>query len=632
MKTYFLHIFIALLLSLPTSAKTELDSLLHRLEECELSGNNDSIASAHNDLAVYYAYRNSDSCRIHCEEGLKYADTNKEVPYLELLCNLGNIYNSTGESEKFIESYQYVWKEVNRLDCSPLRKGEVLSNFGVGYRRMNLPDSALAKYIEALDYLNECKEEAQDEITFLLTNIAILYTNTSRVNEALPYIQQALGGLAKTKDLDTYLYVSNTAGAIFTLLEKYDEAEKVMIRAINRAKSENLPRFVLQGVPALLSHYLRTGNIKALEECIRETEPWVNEFPPHSNEVLGYYEQLAIVRSGMGQWKESNKYYQILLKNHNINAQSPLQYIYLGLARNYAKLQQPDLAAENYEKVVTTMDSVYGAEIDKQLSEFSTKFDVQNKQIEIAQLSEKNEQQKSKILLWTTAVLLFLLMLLFVYNRFRHKRILQENELLAVRNFVCGLEQERERLARELHDGVCSDILGIGMMIKAGKIDSEFQKEICEGLDAIQQDVRAISHELMLPKFQYETLEEVVKEFVSRIKTDSMEIVCHTEGTAKDWKNIPQNISFNIYRIIQELTNNIIRHSGATHTEISLSVTEHSLSAAITNNGRDFDKNCGKSSGMGMSSIYERAKIINAQLDIHSEKGKQLFKADVSWD
>ena len=633
MKTTLLSLTLTLCSFLPAAADSELDSLFQHLEQCEQTGSKDSIAAAHNDLALYYAYRNADSCLIHCQEGLKYADTNKEIPYIDLLANLGDYYNSTGESEKFIDCYQKVWKEVNRLNCSALRKGEILSNYGVGYRRLNLPDSALAKYKEALEYLNKCKEEACDEIPFLLTNIAILYTNTSRMDEALPYIQQAVDELPKTKDTDTYLYISNTAGAIYTILEKYNEAEKMMTQSLNRAKAENMPRFVLQGVPSLLMLYERTGKRQALEQCIRETETWVNQCPPLSNEVLGYYEQLASIKANMGDWKESNRYFQILVNSHSQNAQAPLQLLYLGMARNYEKLQQNKKAAEYYERAIAAMDSVYGAEIDQQLSEFSTKFNVQKKQIEIAQLSEKNEQQKTKILMWTTTsvVLLFVLVLLFIYSSYRRKRIQQENKLVAARNFVSGLEQERGRLARELHDGVCSDILGIGMMIKAGKIDSEYKKDICDGLDAIHQDVRAISHELMLPKFQYTTLNEVVKEFLSHIKSETMDIVCHTEGKADEWKNIPQNISFNIYRIVQELTNNIIRHSGATQTDIYLSTKEHSLNVLITNNGKAFDKNS-STDGLGMSSTYERAKIIDAQLDIRSEEGKQQFKIDVLWD
>lgn len=634
MKRPVLPLLLTFFLSLSLTAQTELDSLLLRLERCKASGINDSIATAHNDLAYYYAYRNADSCLIHCQEGLKYADTDKEVPYLELLGNLGNYYNSTGESEKFIESYEKIWKEVNRLNCSALRKGEFLSNYGVGYRRMNLPDSALAKYIEALEYLNQCKDEAQDEISFLLTNIAILYTNTSRISEALPYIEQAIEGLAHTEELDTYLYVSNTAGAIFTLLEKYDRAEDIMIKGINRAKAENMPRFVLQGVPALLSLYQRTGKMEALKKCIRETEPWVKDFPPRSNEVLGYYEQLALIHAAANQWEKSNECYQMLLENHSTNAQTPLKYIYLGLARNYEKLQQPKLAAQNYEKAIANMDSVYGAEIDQQLSEFGTKFDVQSKQLAIAQLSEKNQQQKTRIIMWSSATVILFIILLFLYfyGRIRRKRILQENELVAARNFVGGLEQERGRLARELHDGVCSDILGIGMMIKAGEMDSIYKKEICEGLELIHQDVRAISHELMLPKLQYASLDEVINDFLSHLKSETMHITCHAEGNSADWKAIPQHIGFNVYRIFQELTNNIIRHSEATQTDVTLSVTPRSLAILITNNGKAFDPNNQKPGGMGLSSTYERAKIINAHLDIHSENGKQSFRVNVEWD
>ena len=629
MKSIGLSFLVVLNFPQSVAAQTECDSLRQNLQQWEQMGNKDSIANAHNDLSVYYAYRDADSCRFHCMAGLKYADKNKEMPYMDLLMNLGNYYNSTGESNQCVKTYRLVWQEALRLHCSAARKGEILSNIGVGYRRMNQPDSAMAKYMEALSYLEQCPaQEVLDEKTFLLTNIAILYANTSRVSEAEIYIRQALKYLPQTEDIETYFYVSNTAGAILSILKKNDEAQSIMLGAIERAKAAQMPRFVLQGVPPLLQLYLRTGQLEALNQCIAEMEPWVKQFPPQSNEVLGFYEQLGQVKAEMGQWEESNHYFKLMLKYHSVNAQMPLKNIHLALARNYGKLKQPQRAMEHYERAVAVMDSVYGTALDEQMSAFSTRFDLQAKQVEIARLAESNEKQKSRLIIGVSFSVFLLLawLALYVYGCFRRRRLLQESELEQARSFINGLEQERSRLAGELHDGVCSHILGIGMMVKMGRMDETRQSEVCKELNAIHQDVRSISHELMPPKLQYAALHEVAADFLAHLHSSEMEVTFRCQGEEKLWKTLSQDISFNVYRILQELMSNIVRHAEATHTVVNMSVTEQVVEMVITNDGKCFDVSQVENGGVGMATLYERARIIHAQLDMEAEEGKQLFR------
>ena len=630
-----LFLLCTLFVFTPSTAQSECDSLQQRLQHSKRLGNKDSIASAYNDLGLYYVYRDADSCHYYCSEGLKYVDKEKEMPYIDLLMSLANSYSSTGKNEQCMKLYQQIWQEAQRLQSSPAHKGEILSNIGVGYRRMDQPDSALVKYKEALQYFEQCKaEEIFDEKTFLLTNIAILYTNTSRVSEGEVYIRQAIEQLPQTKDLETYFYVSNTAGAIFSLLGKYDEAENIMMDAIEQAKKEKMTRFVLQGTPPLLMLYMRTGRIQALNQCISEMEPWAQKLPQQSNEVLGFYEQLGLIKAEVGEWEESNRYFKLMLKYHSVNAQTPLKNIYLNLARNYDKLKQPQLATENYEHAIAVMDSIYGTELNQQMSEFSSKFDLQAKQLKIAQLAENNEKQKSRLILWSfsSALLLLALLGLYAYTYFHRKRLLQKSELDQARSFIDGLEQERTRLAGELHDGVCSNILGIGMMMKHGHIDEERQKDIYDELNLIHQDVRAISHELMPPKLQYAALHEVANDFLTHLNSPEMQVTCHCTGEEKYWKTLPQDISFNVYRMLQELMSNIVRHAGATQTDVYLTATEQGVELLITNNGKDFDYNQKDGNGAGLATLYERARIIHAQLDIHTEAGKQQFHITANHD
>lgn len=81
-------------------------------------------------------------------------------------------------------------------------------------------------------------------------------------------------------------------------------------------------------------------------------------------------------------------------------------------------------------------------------------------------------------------------------------------------SYIDGLERERTRLAKDLHDGVCNDLLGIGMNMQYMQPTDESKREILALLEQVRSDVRCISHELMPPKFQVTTLAETVEAYV----------------------------------------------------------------------------------------------------------------------
>ena len=105
-------------------------------------------------------------------------------------------------------------------------------------------------------------------------------------------------------------------------------------------------------------------------------------------------------------------------------------------------------------------------------------------------------------------------LLLAAYYVFRRKRIRKEEELKLAQSYIDGLERERTRLAKDLHDGVCNDLLGIGMNMQYMQPTDESKREILALLEQVRSDVRCISHELMPPKFQVTTLAETVEAYV----------------------------------------------------------------------------------------------------------------------
>lgn len=171
---------------------------------------------------------------------------------------------------------------------------------------------------------------------------------------------------------------------------------------------------------------------------------------------------------------------------------------------------------EYYAKAYHTADSLHKAEVETELSELSIKYENQEKELEIARLTQQHLEQKAKTMQWSVAAVAAssAFLLLAAYYVFRRKRIRKEEELKLAQSYIDGLERERTRLAKDLHDGVCNDLLGIGMNMQYMQPTDESKREILALLEQVRSDVRCISHELMPPKFQVTTLAETVEAYV----------------------------------------------------------------------------------------------------------------------
>ena len=607
----------------------ELDALMNDYRNAVRSNENDSLAITCLQLSDYYAHRNADSLMHYIQKGLEVADRRLCYPYLGLLNNIGVYYNAIGDSPKMIEALKRTLHEAEHLEADVELKGDIYSSLGVGYRRTHALDSALVCYNKALECYQTLGEEVTDDVAFLMVNISVLYTNTGRLDEGEKYIREAI---EKAQDTDTKLYAYNTAGAIFNLQQKYDEVEKVLLASQQLAAKEHKVRFVLQGASALLQLYNLTGNREAAEQLMKKIKPWMEEAPENSSEKLGLYEGLAAMCSQQGRYAEAAGYYEKLLKADVQNGQVPVQRLYLMLARCYEKLSKPKQMSEYYELAYAAADSVYQSDVSGQLSEFSARFDSQQKELEIAQLNEERLLLRNRMLTWGLVLGLLLMgtILWVIYERSRRKQQKQKAQLEVTRSFIDGLEKERTRLAQELHDGICNDLLGVGMLLNLPERDEETLQTIRNSVDEIRADVRFISHELTPPKFKHASLNEVVKRMLDELFAASdVRLDYHEEGTR--WEHIPERVAYEYYRIVQELISNILRHAEATWVEVWLNTNGEQLALTVVSDGKEFDPS-GKNQrkGLGLNTIVERAKAIGAHPVMDCGDGRQRFELKIT--
>lgn len=630
MKTLFFFFSLCLLSSSLTAQDAELQMYKDELARAVRLKNKDSLAAAYCHLGEYYAYRQADSARYYCEEGLKYVDRESPEPYIILLNNLAHTYDSEGNIDEAIRMLKEAYREGLRVKCEMSTQSSILTSLGVAYRRKELPDSALAYYNRALGLLEN--STAYDELAHLLASIAVLYTNTARLEEGEAYARRGMEAARKCEDIDMLLYAGSTAGAILSLRGKYAEAAQMIHPVMDKAREQHKPKFMLKGIVCLLHMFHRMNNNDSVSYYMRQAEPVVKQLPPMSTEVLGYQETLYDILTKMKRYRESLDIQRRMLETKDVNAQIPLNKLYQAMAWNYEGLKDYRTAVEYYDKAYRTADSLHQEQINTELSELSVKYETQEKELEIARLTREQLEQKAKTMQWgiVAAIAISAFLLFSIYYMFRRKRIRKEEELKLAQSYIEGLERERTRLAKDLHDGVCNDLLGIGMQMRCMQPTDESKEELLTLLEQVRSDVRCISHELMPPKFQLATLDETVEDYVQRLSLpSSMQLSFSKESEGAEWNRIPENVAYEVYRILQELLSNILKYSEATEVSVTLSLSRQQLLLLVTNNGKNFTDAEIQGRGIGLTTIRERAKAVEGIFAVSAQTGKQSFELSI---
>lgn len=226
----------------------------------------------------------------------------------------------------------------------------------------------------------------------------------------------------------------------------------------------------------------------------------------------------------------------------------------------------------------------------------------------------------------TLAILITLTILYWIFNG-KLKNLRREKELQNnfSRQLIESQEDERRRLSKELHDSIGQNLLVVINRIKmyatSGRSDQEELSEISEILSESIAEVREISSNLHPHQLERLGLKKAIISMINKIsKSSHIEISTDIDDvediTAKERE-------INIYRIIQEALNNIIKHSNASKAFIGIKSEGNSFLIVIKDNGQGFDvKNIfereTESGGLGLKSIQERANLLQAKITINS--------------
>ncbi len=298
----------------------------------------------------------------------------------------------------------------------------------------------------------------------------------------------------------------------------------------------------------------------------------------------------------------------------------------------------------------------YDAENKEYVQDLRAKYDLDNKQRSINQLTEINKMyERNRVLYIGIGILLVIIIVLIIFlsrrkykitqvrlkeaelisqlereknktltakineNEQHYKLILSENKLEQVNSYLEGLEFERLRLSKELHDNIANNILLVNLRFQdQEQIDVS---EISQQLKAIHEQVRNISHELIPPVFEYASFVEILRDYVCQQNSHDKIAISLSIDPEEEINKISEKICLEFYRIVQECISNAFKHSMASNIEVLLYKEEECLNLTIIDDGKGFDTKSTKS-GIGLIIVNERVKSLNGSININSTIGK----------
>lgn len=508
----------------------------------------------------------------------------------------------------------------------------VNSSLGVFLRSSGRVDEALGCYDRALkiattpEFRDGADEEACEEAASLYANVAVLHVDMAHRELATDYARKAAEWAERCTDAAFRAQIYGVVGSVFTFAGLPDEALPYQTLAYECALEADDKDGALRAAAYALLACDRLDR-PAEADAWRQKCRGLMRLEQTLMARLVYYQVECSICQVRGQTRESIAWFDSILAQDGIENLPFVQFdCYNNKHLAYAELDQYDSAYATLLRSDDLRDSLFQEQKAESLRDLTVKYDAKEKELALAQSEAARANVRFRLAL-TLALLAVVLALFALYvlrqRRRRHERELEfatlraDTERQLTTRYVEGLENERARMARELHDGVCNDLAAIRL-----KLGGEAPASPALGLlDTCRDQVRRISHELMPPEFTYATIDEVLRYYVFKLNRAQSACRCAYASMPEgaDWQTVADATALEMYRIVQEAAGNAIRHSGATDIRVGLERTPQGLELTVADNGR---LRPSQGAGIGTRTMRQRAAAVGGRLAVeHTTEG-----------
>jgi signal transduction histidine kinase len=352
---------------------------------------------------------------------------------------------------------------------------------------------------------------------------------------------------------------------------------------------------------------------------------------------------------------ENGKALQYILQAENlaneVGTRTDLKEIYKTRADIEQQTGNYKLSGEYFLKTLIVSDSLFKTETNAKVAGLEAQYQNEKKQKEIVRL-EKDQQiqlislkQKSTLNYFLTGAVAALMIVGFLgYRNTRHRHRLsrqqdelqqhriseleKDKQLVAVDSMLKGQEEERSRLAKDLHDGLGGLLSGVKFSLSNMKDNlivtpdnmAVFERSL-DMLDTSIKELRRVAHNMMPEMLTKFGLDEALREYSNSVTATKLLNVKYQSFGMHE--RLAKSFEIIIYRIVQELINNVLKHSLSSDVLVQLVKEGHRVNVLVEDNGKGFDTSILETNkGAGWTSIKSRVDYLRGRIDIHSEINK----------
>lgn len=494
-------------------------------------------------------------------------------------------------------------------------KLRILNNLGNIQADLGKNTSALNYYQQALTIsknTNSRQEEAE-----ILKNIGALYVSWKNFSKAKWYYEQSL---IQAKILNAPKVIADCYNNLGTVDEQkgdFSSAKKNYFLALNfYTKVKEKPSIGMSYSNLAIVYKLEGSrdsslfyNLQALKIAQETNDQWMEA--AIMNNIGNFYGEV-------GDFQEAenhlNKSLQLSRKIDAIEIEIMSLESLSDAAKNSGNYQ---LAYQFLKEMKSKEIEFNSLEQKRNLDELDVKYQTKEKEFENRELQRENEQKSRNTKIYSFIFLIILCIVILIgFILFKQKKNrLEEQRRIDVSNALISSDSEaRLSIARDLHDSVGQQLAILKMHT------SQFNNEQSDlMIDQLTNDVRMISHKLVPEAFSF-GLANALKELREQITSSNqlkVDLVLPENGI----ENFNPTQQLALYRIIQELISNVIRHAHATTISIELTTTQHELNLKLKDDGKGFDVEKVKhSNGLGWKNIEARVILLKGKDTLESSK------------
>lgn len=460
-------------------------------------------------------------------------------------------------------------------------------------------------------------------------NLSTLYLDLKLYKKALDNSSFCLNLALALNDTATAATALLSMGNALKKLHKGDSAMIIYSKTLDFAKKSGYQTVIVTTLSNMSDLYLDKGDLREARRLLEKSLKIAEEINDEYGKMIDLH-GLGKIAFWENKWRDAKeKYLQAIQIGEKLEMLSYVYIIYLDLsdlALAQGDLDKWELYRNRYYNV---RDSIASQDLIHAIQEMETRYETEKKEKQILALEQEAAMRllalRNRSIQFYSAAGMVLLLVIAGFLGYRNLQ--NRSKLATSAALMKGQEEERGRLARDLHDGLGGRITGVRQYIqslegKSADITPSLKRAIAE-LDQCTSELRHIARNMMPEALLRFGLKEALEDYCDHLREANKAEIHFFSSGLED--RLPENKEIVLFRIVQELLNNAVKYSEATEIIAQITRDGNKVHVTVEDDGKGFDPQIlQKSPGVGWMNIASRVRYLNGILDWHTAPGKGL--------